>query len=257
VPTSARFSHALCRLPGPDAGAGLTTSTLGPPDQARLLAQHAAYVGALRALGLEVEVLPPLPGHPDAYFVEDPAVVVPELAVVTRPGAPSRRGEAAALAPALARHRRLATVEAPGTLDGGDVLVVGSQVLVGRSERTNEAGIATLGRLLAPHGYRTTPVPVGAGLHLKSSVNWVGGDALVVAAGFQGRAALEGFRLLELDPAEGYAANVLQVNGTLLLPAGFPRTLALLASLGQPILELDTSEVRKMDGGLTCLSIRF
>lgn len=253
----ARFTRALCRLPGPDAAAGLTTSTLGPPDQVRLLAQHAAYVAALRDQGLEVEVLPPLPGHPDAYFVEDPAVVVPELAVVTRPGAPARRGEAAALAPALAPHRPLAAIEGPGTLDGGDVLVVGHRVLVGRSERTNQAGIAALGRLLAPHGYQVTAVPVGAGLHLKSSVNWVGGETLVVAADFAARAALAPFRLLELDPSEGYAANVLWVNGALLLPSGFPRTRALLASLGLPLVELDTSEIRKMDGGLTCLSVRF
>jgi len=233
VPAAPRFTRALCRLPGPDAGAGLTTAGLGPPDQARLLAQHAAYVAALRALGLEVTVLPPLPGLPDAYFIEDPAVVVPELAVVTRPGAPARRGEVAALAPALAAHRPLAAIEPPATLDGGDVLVVGRRVLVGRSERTS------------------------AGLHLKSSVSWVGGDALVVAHGFAARAALAGFRLLELDPAEGDAANVLWVNGSLLLPAGFPRTRALLATLGLPLVALDTSEIRKMDGGLTCLSLRL
>jgi dimethylargininase len=252
-----RFTRAICRRPGPDAAAGLTTAGLGPPDQARLRAQHAAYVAALRALGLEVELLPPLPGHPDAWFVEDPAVVVPELAVVTRPGAPARRGEAAALAPALAAHRPLATIEAPATLDGGDVLVVGRHALVGRSERTNREGIEALGRLLGPHGYRVTAVPVGAGLHLKSSVTWVGGDALVVAPALAAREALAGFRLLEVDPAEPHAANVLWVNGTLLLPAGAPRTRALLARLGLPLVELDTSEVRKMDGGLTCMSVRL
>jgi len=257
VPAAPRFTRALCRLPGPDAGAGLTTAGLGPPDQARLLAQHAAYVAALRALGLEVTVLPPLPGLPDAYFIEDPAVVVPELAVVTRPGAPARRGEVAALAPALAAHRPLAAIEPPATLDGGDVLVVGRRVLVGRSERTSADGIAALAALLSPHGYQVTAVPVGAGLHLKSSVSWVGGDALVVAHGFAARAALAGFRLLELDPAEGDAANVLWVNGSLLLPAGFPRTRALLATLGLPLVALDTSEIRKMDGGLTCLSLRL
>lgn len=257
MPAALRYTRALCRLPGPDAGAGLTTAALGPPDHARLLAQHAAYVAALRGRGLEVEVLPPLAGHPDAYFVEDPAVVVPELAVVTRPGAASRLGEAAALAPALARHRPLAVMAPPATLDGGDVLVVGRRVLVGRSERTSQAGVDALAALLAPHGYRVTAVPVGAGLHLKSSVNWVGGDALVVAADFAARDALDGFTLHLLDPAEGYAANVLWVNGALLHPAGFPRTRALLATLGLPLVELDTSEIRKMDGGLTCLSVRL
>ncbi len=257
MPALPRFTRALCRLPGEDAGAGLTTAGLGGPDHPRLLAQHAAYVAALRALGLEVEVLPPLAGHPDAYFVEDPAVVVPEVAVVTRPGAASRLAEAEALAPALARHRPLVRLEAPATLDGGDVLVVGRRVLVGRSERTNAAGVAALAAALGPHGYQVTPVPVGAGLHLKSSVNWLGGDALVVAAGFDGLGALDGFRLVALDPSERYAANVLWVNGTVLAPAGYPDTLARLRALGLPVVALETSESRKMDGGLTCLSVQL
>ena len=251
------FARALCRRPGPDFADGLTTAGLGRPDFDRMLAQHDAYVAALRALGLEVEVLEALPGFPDAYFVEDAALVFPGLAVVTRPGAPSRRDEAEALAPALARHRPLARLEAPATLDGGDVLVVGRQVFVGLSDRTNPEGAAQLARLLAPHGYAVVPVPVAAGLHFKSSVNWVGGDTLLLTAAFAGREELAGFRRLVMDPAEAYAANTLWINGTLLTPSGFPRTRALLETLGLPIVELDMGETRKMDGGLTCLSLRF
>ncbi|MFN8011049.1 MAG: arginine deiminase family protein [Holophagaceae bacterium] len=251
------FTRALCRRPGPDFADGLTTADLGRPDHGTMLAQHEAYVAALRSLGLEVAVLDPLPGHPDAYFVEDAALVFPELAVVTRPGAGARRAEAEALAPALARHRELFRLEAPATLDGGDVLAVGKQVYAGLSERTNAEGVAQLGRILAPHGYTVTGVPVAAGLHFKSSVNWVGGDALLLTPDFAGRPELAGFRHLVVEASEAYAANTLWINGTLLTPAGFPRTRALLEGLGLPVLELDTSEARKMDGGLTCLSLRF
>lgn len=251
------YTHAICRLPAPDFADGLTTSDLGRPDFQTMVAQHGGYVSALQALGLAVEVLDPLPGHPDAYFVEDAALMFPEVAVVTRPGAAARRGEEAAMAPVTARHRPQVALEAPGTLDGGDVLVIGKRVFAGRSERTNEEGIEQLGRLLAPHGYTVTAVPVAAGLHFKSSVNWVGGNTLLVSPAFADREELRGFDLLVADPAEEYATNTLLINGTLLMPAGFPRTRALLEPLGLPIVELDTSEARKMDGGLTCLSLRF
>ena len=251
------FTHAICRKPGPDAGQGITTAGLGAPDARLLLHQHAAYVETLHGLGLEVEVLEPLPGHPDAYFVEDPALVFPELAVVTRPGTQARRGEAAALEPVLAGRRPLARIEAPGTLEGGDVLVAGRTVLVGLSERTSAEGAAQLARILAPHGYAVVTVPVAAGLHFKSSVGHLGGDTLLVAPAFAGRPELAGFRQLRVDPAEAYAANTLWINGSLLMPAGHPRTRALLEPLGLPIATLDVSEIRKMDRGLTCLSLRL
>lgn len=252
------FSRALLRRPGPDFAQGLTTATgLGTPDLCRMLEQHRAYAEALASLGLTVEILDPLPGYPDACFVEDAVVITPEVAVVTRPGAPARRGEEAALAPVVARHRPLARIEAPGTLDGGDVLVVGKRAFIGVSERTNTEGAEQLAQVLAPHGYACTMVPVEAGLHLKSGVNWVGGDALLLSESFAGRPELTGFRSLVVDPAEDYASNTLWINGTLLTPKGFPRTRALLKTLGLPILELDTSEARRMDGGLTCMSLRF
>jgi dimethylargininase len=251
------FTRAICRKPGPDFAQGITTSGLGPPDPARMLAQHGAYVDALRGLGLEVDLLEPLPGFPDAHFVEDAAVVTAAVAIVTRPGAPARRGEETALAPSLARHRSLARIEAPGTLDGGDVLIVDRRVLVGLSARTNPEGAAQLGRILQPFGFTTTPVPVGAGLHFKSGVNSLGGDVLLVSEDFAHREELASYRRIVVSTEETYAANTLWVNGTLLVPAGFPRTRAQLAALGLPVLELDTSEARKMDGGLTCLSLRF
>ncbi|HZX94285.1 MAG TPA: arginine deiminase family protein [Myxococcales bacterium] len=250
-------TRAIVRTPGPDFAAGITTADLGPPDFALMRAQHAAYVDALRNLGLAVEVLDPLPGFPDAYFVEDVAVVVPELAVVTRPGAEARRGEAEAIVAPLARHRPLARLEAPATLDGGDVLVAGRTVLIGLSARTNEEGARQLARLLEPHGYQSVFAPVVGGLHLKSSVNWLGGETLLVSGRFAGRPELGEYRQIRVDETEEAACNVLLVNGTLLAPAGFPRTRRQLREAGLPVVELDVSETRKMDGGLTCMSLRL
>ncbi len=251
------LTRAILRRPGPDFAAGLTTARLGAPDPRRMLAQHAAYADALLTLGLQVEVLDPLPGFPDAYFVEDVAVVVPELAVVARPGALPRRGEAEGIVPALARHRELACLEHPGTLDGGDVLIVGHSVLIGVSARTNEEGADQLARLLRPHGYDSRKVPVAAGLHLKSSVSWLSGETLLVSARFADRPELRSFRRLVVDANEEDACNTLMVNGTLLTPAGFPKTRRQLEDLDVPVIELDVSEARKMDGGLTCMSLRL
>ncbi len=251
------LTRAILRRPGPDFAAGLTTARLGKPDLSRMLAQHAAYADALRSLALQVEVLDPLPGFPDAYFVEDVAVVVPELGIVTRPGALARRGEADAIVPALAGHRPLARLEDPATLDGGDVLVAERTVFIGLSTRTNVPGAEQLARLLEPHGYRSYTVPVAAGLHLKSSVSWLGGETLLVSRRLADQPELRAFRHLLVDVAEEPACNTLLVNGTLLTPAGFPKTRHQLDGTGLPVVELDLTEARKMDGGLTCMSLRL
>lgn len=251
------FSRAVTRSPGPDLAAGLTTADLGPPDWRRALDQHAAYVEALRGLGLEVEVLPALPGHPDACFVEDTAVVVPELAVITRPGAPSRRGETDSVAAVLGAERSLSVIEAPGTLDGGDVLVAGRTCWIGLSGRTDEAGARQLAMLLEACGYTCCLVPVGGGLHLKSSVNHLGGRRLLMTESLAGLDCFAGWEQLTVPAHEAYACNTLWINGTLLVPDHHPATAALLRELGLPLIALDTSEIKKLDGGLTCLSLRF
>jgi len=251
------FSRAIVRLPGPDAGRGLTTAGLGSPDRSLLLEQHASYVRTLRGLGLEVIVLDPAPGFPDAYFVEDTAVVLPELAVLAHPGAPSRRGEAPLIEPVLARYRKVIRVEPPGTLDGGDVLAVGSRFFIGLSARTNMEGAEQLGRILAGQGFSWSPVAVAGGLHLKSGVCALGDETLVIAGWLADNEAFRGDRKIVLPPGEEYAANSLWVNGSVLIPAGFPSVRRKLARLGWPVIELETSEFRKMDGGLTCLSLRF
>jgi dimethylargininase len=251
------LTRALTRRPADTLGRGLTTRDLGPPDPELAQVQFERYVAALEGCGLEVTVLDPLPELPDAHFVEDAAVVTPEVAVIARPGAEVRRDEAEQIAPVLAEHRELARIETPGTLDGGDVLILDDQVLIGISERTNGAGAHQLGEILGAHGYAWRAVPVDAGLHLKSGVNHVGGGVLLMDAGFAGLDALDAFERIVVPEGEDYACNTLLVNGRLLTPAGFPATYRRLEDLGREILELDVSEFRKMDGGLTCLSLRF
>lgn len=251
------FSRAIVRRPGPELVNGLTSHRGLRVDPVQALVQHEAYVKALTSLGVAVTVLPPLPGFPDACFVEDTAVVVPGCAVITRPGAPSRRGETATVAEVLARMVPVVTMDAPATLDGGDVLVVGDVGWIGLSDRTNAAGAAFLTEALSHHGVRMTTVPVAEGLHLKSSVNWVGGRRLLAAAPFAGHPAFADWEVMPVPPDEAYACNTLRVAGTLIAPAGHPATRDLLAATGDPVVELATDEIAKVDGGLTCLSLRL
>ena len=248
------FTNAIVRTPGPDAAEGLTASSLGRPVFSKLVDQHATYVKALNDLGLTITHLDALAGHPDAYFVEDTALLFPELAVITRPGALPRRDEAAAIADTVAQFRRTFRLNEPATLDGGDVLLVGKKVFVGLSERTNAEGARQLANILAPWNYEVVRVPVPSGLHLKSSVTWAGDDVLVLTEALAPQ--FPGFRHLIVPVDEEYAANVLWINGTLLMPKGFPRTEEMLSALG-PLCVLDQSEVQKMDGALTCMSLRF
>jgi dimethylargininase len=251
------FRYALTRQPAPDFAQGITTSQLGKPDYSKMLAQHAAYEEALRSLGLEIIHLEALEGYPDAYFVEDTAVVLPELAVITRPGARARQGEETSIAAALAAYHPLTHIQPPGTLEGGDIFVIGKHLYIGLSERTNLAGAEQLAAFAAPHGYQSTFVPVGAGLHLKSSANPLSPDTLLITQEFASREEFTSFNKIILHPEEAYAANTLWLNDHLITPAGFPRTREQLEKLGLPVMELDVSEVQKMDGGLTCMSLRF
>lgn len=249
--------RALARRPGANFADGLTTANLGKPCLEAMLRQHAAYVAALESLGLEVTVLEPLEDHPDACFIEDAAVITPEVAVVSRPGAPSRRGETVPIEPVLAQYREIRRIHPPGTLDGGDVLVVGRHAFIGISARTNRDGAAQLGRILEGFGYHWTAVPVHSGLHLKSSVSLAGPETLLLTEELAGLTIFKRCDRIVVDPSESYAANSLWVNSALLMPAGFPRTCKTLRRRGLQVIGLDTSEARKMDGGLTCMSLRF
>ena len=252
------FTHAIARKPGENFASGLTSRT-NPvkPDYERIRQQHDAYVAALRDVGLEVIVLAPLPDHPDAYFVEDTAVVTPDIAVITNPGAESRKGETASIGKMISQFRELRYIQAPGTVDGGDVLMVDGHFFIGISQRTNREGARQLGTILEGLGHTWTAVPVGAGLHFKSSVNHIGTETLLVTRDFADHKLFKAYHCIVIDPDENDAANTLYVNDHLLVPAGFPKTQRQLAKLKLPIIELDVSEVQKMDGGLTCMSLRF
>jgi dimethylargininase len=257
LPESSMYSHAIVRKPGVDFAQGITTSTLGIPDYSRMLEQHIAYTQTFRKLGLHVNILEPLPGFPDAYFVEDPAVVLPELAVLTFPGAKSRQGEQKAIEPILARYRQVERIHPPAILDGGDVMMADQHFFIGISKRTNPEGAAQLGHILERCGFTWQTVPVASGLHLKSSVNYVGNGTLLITSVFAGRAEFKAYQKILIEEDETYASNTLWINGTLLTPRGFPNSLAKLQKLGLPIIELEMSEARKMDGGLSCMSLRF
>ena len=251
------FKHAITRRPSKTMAAGITTSQLGPPAYEKALRQFDAYVKALKNFNISVIVLDPLEDFPDAHFVEDTAVIVPEIAVITRPGATARQGEVSSIESALQPYRATRCIHSPGTVDGGDVLVIDRHVFIGLSNRTNKAGAVQLGESLADFGYTWETVPVAAGLHFKSSVNAVGQGTLLTTKHYAEHPALARYRRIVVAETEEYAANTLLINDHLILPAGYPDTLGKLSVLGKPILELDTSEFKKMDGGLTCLSLRL
>ena len=252
------FTHAITRKPCENFGLGLTTAVRAePPEYGLMLSQHESYLAALSTAGLDVIDLDPQPDYPDAHFVEDTAVVTPEVAIITIPGAQARRGEEESILPVLFKYRTIKRIQPPGTLDGGDVLQVNNHFFIGISERTNREGAEQLGRILQDYGHTWATVDVGDGLHLKSSVNYVGNNNLLVTPDFTAKELFTDYNLIVLDRPESYAANTLLVNEHLLIPAGYPDTRNKLDFLGLTIIELDTSEVRKMDGGLTCMSLRF
>jgi dimethylargininase len=228
-----------------------------PIDLERAVGQHAAYAALLRDLGLEVLEIPADPELPDCCFVEDVAVVLDELAVLTRPGAESRRGEIAAVEEALARFRRLARVEAPATLEGGDVLTVGGTLYVGRSPRTNAAGIERLRALAEPLGYRVVAVPVTGCLHLKSAVTALDDGHLLANSDWIDPSPLRGMEIVAVAPEEPGAANVLRVGDRVVAHPGFPRTLELIVARGHDVRSLDVSEFLKAEAALTCKSLLF
>jgi dimethylargininase len=224
-------------------------------DVARARAQHAMYEDALRTADCVVERVPASDDLPDSVFVEDAALVLDEIAVMTRPGAESRRPELPAVETALGPHRRLACVRPPATLDGGDVLLVGRRVFVGRSSRTNDAGVAQLVALLAPLGYTVEPVPVHGCLHLKSAVTALSNTSLLINRAWTRAEAFRGFDLLDVHPFEPEAANILRVGEALIYPAEFPRTLERLERRGLFPLTVPASELAKAEGGVTCCSL--
>ncbi len=254
------FTHAIVRTPSATLSHGVTSSNLGKPDYALALKQHVAYIEALRACQVQVHVLEADEAYPDACFVEDTAVLAENIAVITRPGALTRRGEEQRLADALRAFYppdQTAYIISPGTLEGGDVMRVGDRFYVGLSERTNREGLDQFAAHLKARGYTVQAIPLQNVLHLKTGLAYLEDNLLLAAGEFIDHPAFAAFEKIRIPFAEAYAANCIWVNGVVLVPAGYPKTLAAIQSAGRPTLEVDTSEFRKLDGGLSCLSLRL
>ncbi len=233
----------------------LTHLARTPIDVERARAQHAQLEDALGRLGARVERVSPAPDHPDSVFIEDVAVVVDDLAVITRPGAESRRGEVPAVEAVLATRRPIARIVAPGTLDGGDVIVAGRRVFAGRTGRTNDDGIGQLRAHLAPYGFRTDAVDVTGCLHLKSAATAVADETVLVNPAWVDPAAFAPLRVITVDPAEPAAANIVRVGDALLYADAYPRTLKRLREAGFHPALVDASELAKAEGAVTCCSV--
>lgn len=221
-------------------------------DYERAAAQHRMYREALVSLGYEVIVLPADPAHPDCVFVEDTAIVLDDLAVITRPGAESRRGETPAIAEALRPYRRLVQIEAPATIDGGDVLVLNDCIYVGMSSRSNASAVEQLRALT---GREVVPVDVHGALHLKTAITRVSHDTLLVNPEWVDLAPFRSWQLIEVDPAEPFAGNALLLGEVVLYANAFPKTRARLEAHGIEVRTVDADELAKAEGGVTCCSL--
>jgi len=252
------FKHAIVRTPCTEMIHGITSGSLGKPDYDLALKQHKAYVDALRTLGLEVSILEPDSRFPDSTFVEDVALCTAEFAVITNPGAVSRKGEQHDMEAVLnSFYDTIEKIEVPGTLEAGDVMMTGRHFNIGISDRTDHEGADQLIQILEKHRMTGDKIELTKLLHLKSGMSYLEDNNLLIQDGLSLHPALRRFRKIKVGPGEDYAANSLWVNGTVMVPAGFPVTRNNIEKAGYPTISLDVSEFEKLDGGLSCLSLRF
>jgi dimethylargininase len=249
------YTKAIVRTPGKNFSKGITSQDLGMPVYKLAVQQHEAYCHTLRDCGIDIHKLKAQEAFPDACFVEDTAIVTDKMAIVTRPGDPRRQGEEISIAETLTRFRSLERIEEPGTVDGGDILHVGKHFFIGLSERTNKEGARQLAKIFKQYGYTSSKVSVGSSLHLKSSVSCVGNN-LIICTNEMAKHFVE-YNTLIVSDQEDYACNCIWVNGIVIIPKGFPLLKNKLIRLKYEFIELDMTEFRKMDGGLSCLSLLF
>jgi dimethylargininase len=257
---STHFSTAITRRPSASITAGLRAVDTGTPDLARMQAHHDAYVATLKATGATVVELPAIEVFPDSVFVEDTALCLPEGAVIMRPGVPSRLGEAAEMAPHLrALYSRVVEITGKGSfIEGGDILVTETEILVGRSARTNAAGIADLTRLVAPWGHKVREVLTPPGvLHFKTDCSLLDTATILSTKRLSASGCFKGYKVIDVPDGEEAAANTIRFNDLVLMPAGFPKSREALAKAGFQVREIGNSECAKLDGGMSCLSLRF
>ena len=254
------FTHAITRLPPASAINGLRAVDTGAPDLALMRAHHADYIAALKSTGATVVELPADEAYPDNLFVEDTALCLPQGAIVMRPGAPSRLGEAAEMAPHLKALygdvRQITGLE--NFIEAGDILTTETEILVGRSARTNAGGVADLTRLVADWGHKVREVftPPGV-LHFKTDCSLLDADTILATERLDASGCFAGYKVIHCAPGEEASANAIRFNNLVLFPAGFPRTRDKLLAAGYDLREIGNSECAKLDGGMSCLSLRF
>lgn len=253
--------NAILRRPATNFAHGLTTVSLGKPDLDKANKQYECYCSALARCGVGLTILEADSAHPDSTFVEDTAILIEKRAILMRPGARSREGEVESIRGALAEFfSSFAEIEAPGTVDGGDVCEAETHFFIGLSQRTNEEGARQLAGILARQGCTASVVDIRAMkniLHLKSGIAYLGGNHLVVMEEMASRKEFAGYDLIRVNAEESYSANCVRINNHVLMPSGYPGLQSNLERLGYAVIPLEMSEFQKMDGGLSCLSLRF
>ena len=256
-----KFNNVIVRKPCKAVCDGITSAPeLGQPIYEKALAQHEKYIEALKKCGVEVTVLEADERYPDSCFVEDPALITRKCAIITNPGAASRNGEKDEIIGAVRKffpEDKIEYIKDPGTLEGGDVMMVGDTFYVGLSARTNAEGIRQLGEILNKYGLECVQVPLEKVLHLKTGVNYLENNNMLVSGEFIDKPEFAKYNKIVIPEEEAYAANCIWVNGTVIVPEGYPAVLKAVQDAGYETLVVDTSEYRKIDGGLSCLSLRF
>ncbi len=255
------FKNIIVRRPAKSICDGITSAPeLGKPIYEKAIQQHDDYIAALKKCGCEVKVLEALEEFPDSCFVEDTAVLTPNVAIISRPGAESRRNETEYMIPTIKEfypEDKIEYIKAPGTMEGGDVMMVGNHFYIGKSDRTNEEGCRQFIEILEKYGHTGSIVTLEEMLHLKTGVNYLENNNLLVSGEFLTKEEFKKYNQYEIPVGEDYAANCIWVNDKVIVPEGYPKVKEMVESMGYEVITVDTSEYRKIDGGLSCLSLRF
>ena len=252
------FTKAIVKTPCKNMLNGITTAGLGKPDYNLALKQHKDYIHALKKCGLKVIVLDSDENFPDSTFVEDACLITPRCAIITNPGAESRKGETIRISKTIKElDLPVENIQSPGTLDAGDIMMVKDHYFAGLSDRTNYEGASQLNRILEKYGYTSSTIALKNVLHLKTGVSYLENNNLLAFGEFLDHPSFSSFNILAVDPDEFYAANSVWINGNVLVPMGFFKTIKMIKAAGYQTIEVDVSEFRKLDGGLSCLSLRF
>ncbi|MCX8649549.1 dimethylarginine dimethylaminohydrolase family protein [Gilliamella sp. B2776] len=254
-----KFNHIIARTPAKSLIDGLTSANLGKPNYQKALDQHNDYIRALQQCDVDITILPANERFPDSVFVEDTVLCTPNCAIITRPGAVSRRGETEIIQATIERFypNKVESISAPGTVEAGDIMMVGDHYYIGLSARTNQSGADQMIAILEKHGLSGSVVTLEKVLHLKTGLAYLEHDNLLATGEFITKPEFQHLNIIEIPDKESYAANCIWVNERVIMPYGYPMTKAKIEALGYQVIEVDTSEYRKIDGGVSCMSLRF